>query len=74
MVSHVLTGFLAVWFPVLIPFALAYQLGQLMFDVRVFPVEMTIRPGNSVHHTLVKLSEMSIGYLIGSLTKKLMGE
>jgi hypothetical protein len=65
--SHFLFGFLAVWFPLVGILALAYQLGQWWFNVRVFPVEGKILPGNSIQHTGLKLFEMGIGYTIGYL-------
>jgi hypothetical protein len=67
--SHYSIGFLAVWFPIVGILALVYQLGQLIFDVRVFPVEGKILSGNSFHHTTVKLSEIAIGYLAGTGVK-----
>lgn len=68
-VSHVLFGFLAVWYPLVGFLALMYQLGQLIYNVRIFPVEGTIRPGNSVAHTAVKVGEMGIGYIVGLAVK-----
>ena len=67
--SHYSIGFLAVWFPIVGILALVYQLGQLIFDVRVFPVERKILSGNSFHHTTLKLSEIAIGYLVGTGVK-----
>ena len=69
-VSHLLFGFLAGWYPLVGFLALMYQLGQLIYNVRIFPVEGTIRPGNSVMHTAVKLGEMGIGYILGLAVKK----
>jgi hypothetical protein len=69
-VSHVLAGFLAAWVPVIGLLAVAYQLGQFAFNVRVFPVEGKILPGNSVEHTGLKLAEMLLGYVIGRLVQR----
>lgn len=66
-ISHIFFGFIAVLYPIIGILALVYQLGQLYFNVRVFPVEGRILPGNSVKHTGLKLFEMAIGYLIGIL-------
>ena len=52
--------------------AVVYQLGQLLFNVRMFPVEGIIKHGNSVEHTVIKLSEIGFGYVIGSVLKKNM--
>jgi hypothetical protein len=65
----VLFGFIAVWYPVIGILVLIYQLGQLVFDVRVFPVEGKILKGNSIEHTTKKLSEIAVGYIIGSIIK-----
>jgi hypothetical protein len=70
-VSHMLFGFLAAWFPIIGLLAVVYQLGQLFFNVRVFPVEGKILSGNSVQHTGLKLAEMLLGYSIGSLVRTL---
>lgn len=67
--SHVGIGFLAVWYPILGILAIVYQVGQLVFNVRVFPVEGTIKQGNSIHHTVKKLIEITLGYAIGYLVK-----
>ncbi len=68
-VSHVLLGFLAAWVPIIGILAVVYQLGQLGFNVRVFPVEGKILSGNSVEHTGLKLAEMLLGYILGRLVR-----
>lgn len=67
--SHVIIGGIAVWYPIIGILALTYQLGQLFFNVRVFPIERIIKHGNSVEHTLIKIAEMSLGYFIGYMIK-----
>lgn len=67
--SHVATGFIAVWYPIIGLIALLYQIGQLIFNVRVFPVERRILHGNSFQHTFKKLTEILLGYTIGYLVK-----
>ena len=69
--SHILFGFLAVWYPIVGIVAVLYQLGQFVFNVRVFPVEGRIEPGNSVEHTGLKLFEIAVGYLAGFLIHRL---
>jgi hypothetical protein len=61
-------GFLSAWIPMIGVLALVYQLGQLVFDVRVFPLEWKIEHGNSIEYTALKLSEIGIGYVIGLVT------
>jgi hypothetical protein len=65
MISHILFGFIAVWYPWVGIIALAYQLGQYVFNVRVFPVEGRILEGNTIQHTGLKIAEMVLGYSIG---------
>ena len=67
--SHGLIGFAAVWYPLVGIVALIYQIGQLLFNVRVFPVEGRILAGNSFNHTFKKLVEILLGYTIGYLVK-----
>lgn len=66
-VSHILLGLVAVWVPLIGILAVAYQLFQFTFNVRTFPVEGRIEKGNSVAHTGLKLAEMGLGYLLGTL-------
>ncbi len=68
--SHIAIGFFAAWIPLVGVLALVYQLGQLAFNVRVFPVEWALRPGNSVEHTALKLAEVGVGYLLGQAVKQ----
>jgi hypothetical protein len=68
--SHLLFGFLAVWYPLVGILAVLYQLGQFAFNVRTFPVEGRIEPGNSLEHTGLKLFEMAVGYLAGVLFRR----
>jgi hypothetical protein len=68
--SHMVIGFSSAWFPVIGIFTVLYQLGQLLFNVRVFPREGKILPGNSVEHTGLKLAEILLGYSIGRLVRR----
>jgi hypothetical protein len=63
--SHILFGFVAVWFPSIGILAVTYQLLQFALNVRTFPVEGRIEKGNSVAHTGLKLAEMAAGYALG---------
>jgi hypothetical protein len=65
-VIHILLGFIAAWIPSVGVFTILYQLLQFFFNVRVFPIERTIKPGNSIQHTSLKLAEVMLGYIIGS--------
>lgn len=68
-VSHILIGFSTVWYPIIGILALIYQLGQLFFNVRVFPIEWKISEGNSIEHTFKKLFEILLGFVIGLIVK-----
>lgn len=63
--SHVLIGFTATYYPWIGVVSILYQVIQLVLNVRFFPAEWTIKQGNSIQHTLVKLSEITLGYLFG---------
>jgi hypothetical protein len=69
--SHFILGFFCFWFPLLGILVLIYQLGQFVFNVRVFPVEGKIEKGNTIEHTGIKLTEIGVGYGIGYLVKSL---
>ena len=70
MFIHIFFGFIAVWVPSIGVLAVLYQILQFIFNVRTFPFELTIKPGNSITHTGLKLIEMAIGYSLGLLVKK----
>lgn len=63
-------GFVAAWIPLVGILAVAYQVLQFAFNVRVFPVEGHILPGNTWQHTGLKLAEMALGYVVGLLVKR----
>ncbi len=67
---HFLLGFIANWIPAIGILAVLYQILQLLFNVRTFPMEGIIKPGNSLSHTGLKLFEMGLGYSAGYLMKK----
>jgi hypothetical protein len=68
-ISHILIGFIAVWYPVIGVIGVIYQLAQWILNVRFFPVEGTWRPGNNAYHTGLKLSEIALGYMLGYVIK-----
>lgn len=72
ILSHIVLGFIGAFYPIVIILAAIYQLGQLMLNIRIFPIEGKIEEGNSIYHTSKKISEYAIGYIIGKITKKLM--
>jgi len=67
--SHVFFGFIAVWFPLIGFLSLMYQIGQYIYNVRVFPIEGRIEKGNSLAHTAIKIGEMGVGFVLGLLSK-----
>ncbi len=66
-ISHILTGFLSVWFPILAILMITYQFLQLIFNVRFFIFTMEIKKDNSIKHTALKLLEFGFGYGLGLL-------
>jgi hypothetical protein len=67
VVIHILSGVVAYRYPTFLPFILGYHLLQYSLDVRFFIFQWKIEKGNSVEHTVVKLLEVLLGYLIGYL-------
>jgi hypothetical protein len=63
-------GMVGAWYPIVLILAIIYQLLQYILDIRFFIFETTIRSGNSLIHTTVKLFEIFIGFLLGLLFKK----
>ena len=72
ILSHYILGFISYfqkW--IIIPFLL-YQLGQLIFNIRFYFLDRNCYQknegcyvmGNSFHHTMIKISQFLIGYLI----------
>jgi len=66
---HVALGLLSVWIPGLLTFVLLYQLAQLLLNKRFFLFEGQIREGNSLQHTLLKVAEILLGFLLGTLVR-----
>jgi hypothetical protein len=66
---HVLLGFLGYWYPEILYGTLGYQFLQYILGVRFFLFEMTLKQGNSLEHTSVKLGEVFAGYLLAMLCK-----
>ena len=64
---HVLTGGIGYYYPPFLFLVLAYHLLQYGLNVRFFIFAWKIEKGNSVEHTVVKLLEVLLGYLIGYL-------
>jgi hypothetical protein len=63
-IIHIISGYIAYYYPVLLVAIFGYQVLQLVFNVRVFFFSWKIEPGNSIEHTLVKLIEYALGYFI----------
>jgi hypothetical protein len=64
---HIVFGIIGYFYPSVLFGAIGYQLLQLIFNVRVFPVERKIEPGNSLKHTGIKLAEIALGYGLAML-------
>ena len=64
---HVLFGVGAYFSPAFLAIILTYQLLQYCLGVRFFAFEQEIRQGNSLEHTMLKLSEIAIGYILAPI-------
>jgi len=64
-IIHIILGVIAAFYTPVALLFLIYQFSQLALDRRFFLFEWQIKTGNSLDHTLVKLFEFLIGFLIG---------
>ena len=69
-ISHILIGFIAAWYPTIGVIAIVYQLLQYILNIRFFPITLSWKHGNHIEHTSLKLFEIAIGYVIGTLIRK----
>lgn len=69
--THLILGFIGYFYPEVLYSTIGYQLAQYIFNVRLFIFEMSVKQGNSVEHTAIKLAEVAGGYLIAKLYKAL---
>lgn len=64
MIIHVLSGFAAYSYPILLFAIIGYHFLQYFLNVRFFVFEMTYKEGNSLEHTALKLFEVAVGYFL----------
>jgi hypothetical protein len=64
--SHIASGVLSYYFPIVFPFVVMYHAVQYILNIRFFILEKAIRHGNSLSHTILKLAETLLGLLIAS--------
>lgn len=69
--SHLLFGAWAVLCPSIVYAFVAYQLLQLSLNIRFFGLHGHIQIGNNPIHTIRKLIEFIVGYLIFKLGQRL---
>jgi hypothetical protein len=68
-ISHILIGFIAVWYPIIGVIGIMYQLTQYILNIRFFPVKLDWEKGNNIYHTGMKFLEIGIGYILGYIVK-----
>jgi len=66
-ITHIIFGFLGYFYPKVLYGTIGYQLLQYILNIRIFAFEMSIKSGNSIEHTAIKLIEVGIGYLLAKL-------
>lgn len=77
--SHYLLGFFAYYFRFILFIFIIYQLIQYIFNIRFFllskecliNIKNCVKKGNNLKHTLHKLGEFFIGYILSLIIKKL---
>lgn len=73
ILNHILIGFfvgITKYKYILIISIIIYQFIQFIFNVRFFIYDFKIKKGNSLKHTLNKLLQYIIGFIIGLIVKK----
>ena len=69
LIIHVSLGVVSVFYTPVLWIFLGYQFLQLILNKRFFLFEWRIKNGNSLEHTVVKLLEFFVGFLIGTILK-----
>jgi len=71
VIIHIGLGVIAAFYTPVLWIFLIYQTSQLILNRRFFLFEWEIKKGNSVEHTLIKVIEFFVGFLVGKLMSKL---
>jgi len=66
---HILIGFVGAFYPAVLILALIYQFSQYFLNIRIFAFEMRVESSNSFEHTIVKIWEILLGFLLGSVSR-----
>ena len=66
---HVLSGIVGYVYPAILVAVFAYHILQYYLDVRFFAFDREILEGNSLEHTMLKLSEVGIGYILAAIMR-----
>jgi len=64
--SHVMIGFVGYFYIELLILFLIYQFSQLIINKRFFLFEFKLKEGNSLEHTLYKLRETLVGFVLAA--------
>jgi hypothetical protein len=64
--SHVMIGFVGYFYIELLVLFLIYQFSQLIMNKRFFLFEFKLKEGNSLQHTLYKLGETVVGFVLAA--------
>ena len=64
--SHVMIGFVGYFYIELLILFLIYQFSQLIINKRFFLFEFKLKEGNSLEHTLYKLRETLVGFILAA--------
>ncbi len=67
--THIFTGAIAVFYPIVFWIFAVYQLLQLTLNVRFFGLHGEIRLGNNPIHTARKFAEFALGYGVAWLLR-----
>jgi hypothetical protein len=67
LITHIVLGFIGYYYPIVLYSTIGYQAFQYLMNFRFFLFERTIKSGNSLEHTGLKLAEIGLGYLLAVL-------
>ena len=72
LVTHIILGFIGYFYPKVLYATLGYQFIQYALGIRFFLFEGTIKSGNALNHTAMKLAEVGFGYILALLYKNVL--
>jgi hypothetical protein len=67
LITHLILGFIGYFYPEVLYATIGYQFLQYALDIRFFLFEGVVKSGNTLNHTVIKLGEVGVGWLLAFL-------